>query len=143
MSSFGALVLQAFAMQSGRSTCVTLILLGLDSCSLCGTVLWWDLWGLAAFRSLFCCSPVLQLPESQPGACLLFVSGIPALLGTGCLPHVPALSSLSPLPCLALPPHLSVPVWQLSLWIFAGLWVYEVAGANTLCTSRCRFCLAL
>lgn len=64
-----------------------LILLALDSCSLClRTVLWWQLWGLAAFRSLCCCSPALQLLESQPGACLLFVSGLPALLVAVCLP---------------------------------------------------------
>lgn len=63
-----------------------LILLRLDSCSLCGTVLWWQLWGLAAFRSLGRCSLALQLPESQPGACLLVALGIPALLGTVCLP---------------------------------------------------------
>lgn len=103
MSSSGALVLQVFAMQSGRSPCVTLILLGLDSCSLCVTVLWWELWGLAAFRSLFCCSPVLQLPESQPGACLLFVSGIPALLGTGCLPAPCPSPQLSQSPALLSP----------------------------------------
>lgn len=97
--------------------------------------------GSGCFQKFVLVFPCLAAPSvsarSLPAVCV----GEPCAAWY-CLPAWPMSQPLSLpefLPCLA-QPHLSVPIWQLSLWTLAGLWV---AGANILCTSQCRFCLAL